>query len=134
MRKPEQKIFDLIKRNTPSGVNLDRVECRTPLGFPDVVWMGGVGPHYMGTIETKADVTHVLSEQKLFLRKAAKLGAAASLVAGYRGRLYVLDAAGVSLQDEILYDKARAEWLLTDICWGRFWQLVREPRRVDLYG
>lgn len=39
MRKPEQKLWDSMKRNKPRGVDLERVENVASEGFPDVLVM-----------------------------------------------------------------------------------------------
>lgn len=126
-RKPENRFWHrFLHPNIPPDVEARRVETITPPGFPDVFWSGGSGLQRIGVIELKAEVGDVRPLQKNFLRKTARAGGLAHVLALKDGVVYLMNGyTGLTIDSKIIFGNAIGIWPLSQIDHDHLWFLVQ---------
>lgn len=138
MRKPEQRLWDTMRRNNVHHFWLQRMECALSLGVPDVVVGGSVWVELKAPKRPARATTALLHEYGLSVDqinwhlKAAAIGARSYiLIRDDRHELFLIsgdfakDINGYNVQDMRI-----RSWAST---WPSIWSRI-EHGQVETYG
>lgn len=119
---PEHRLWTAMSREWTWRKKW-RLEPGTPVGIPDVMWVGGEGKHRTGFLELKWDEKVVRPAQAIMLRNLWEEGGSAFVLAHWEGKKWLVPGWAITLETQILYENSVAQWD-DAIDWGELERVV----------
>jgi hypothetical protein len=130
MRKPEQKLWDSMKRNKPSGVSMERVENAASEGFPDVfvmsanAWVELKAPKLPARHTTRLFGKQGLSVDQInWHLRAARFGVHSFILARDDAlQLYLIPGSAAQVMNDMPWNELEFRWAVRE--WVDVWLLI----------